>query len=57
MAPIYPAEADGDSAEVILDILFAADGLPERGEVFEGDEPLAAAAVEAARQYVFFPAE
>ena len=57
VAPTYPAEANGDTAEVILDILIAADGLPERVEVFEGDEPLAAAAVEAARQYVFYPAE
>ena len=57
VAPTYPAESNGDTAKVILDILIAADGLPERVEVFEGDEPLAAAAVEAARQYVFYPAE
>ena len=57
VAPTYPVDANGDSAEVILDILIDADGLPETIEVFEGDEPLAAAAVEAARQYVFYPAE
>ncbi|MCH7685102.1 MAG: energy transducer TonB [Planctomycetes bacterium] len=57
MEPTYPPEAGGDSALVVLDILIADDGRPEVIEVFEGEEPLAAAAVAAAQQYVFYPAE
>ncbi len=54
--PVYPGEAGGDSAEVILDILVGRDGRPETVEVFKGEEPFRQAAVAAARDYVFYPA-
>jgi TolA-binding protein len=55
--PQYPKEAEGDSAEVILDILVGRDGRAETIEVFKGEELFREAAVEAARNYLFYPAE
>ena len=55
--PAYPPSAGGDSAVVNLDVLVGRDGRPETVEVFEGDEPFAQAALEAARNYQFFPGE
>ena len=55
--PAYPSSAGGDSAQVNLDVLVGRDGRPESVEVFEGDEPFAGAALEAGRNYQFFPAE
>ena len=55
--PEFPEGATLDSAEVVLDILVSEEGLPAAVEIFAGEEPLAAAAAAAARQYVFYPAE
>ena len=55
--PAYPPSAGGDSALVNLDVLVGRDGRSESVELFEGDEPFAGAALEAARNYHFFPAE
>jgi tetratricopeptide (TPR) repeat protein len=57
VVPTYPTGAGGDSARVLIDVLVAKDGLPEIVEVYAGAEPYAAAAVEAAQKYTFFPAE
>ena len=54
--PVLPAGARVDSAEVIVDILVTAEGKPAVVEAFSGDESLVPEALEAARQYVFFPA-
>ena len=55
--PQYPEGAGGDSAVVVLEILIDEDGLPQSVAVFEGDEPFAGAAEEAARRYVFYAGE
>ena len=55
--PVYPATAAGDSAAVNLNILVGRDGQPETVEIFEGDAPFAEAALEAAQDYLFYPAE
>ena len=57
VAAAYPMEAKGDSAEVIVDILVGRDGKAEAIEVFQGEEPFINAALEAARGYLFYPAE
>ena len=57
VAAKYPQGARGDSAEVILDILIGRDGRAEAIEVFKGDEPFKSAAMEAAREYLFYPGE
>ena len=55
--PLLPGDAGVDSAEVIVDFLVAVDGKSAAVEVFAGDESLVPEAIEAARRYVFFPAE
>jgi len=55
--PLYPAEANGDSAQVVVDILINEDGEPELVDVFSGDEPFVTAALAAARRYRFYAAE
>jgi tetratricopeptide (TPR) repeat protein len=57
VTPLYPAEAQGDSAQVIVDILINEDGEPERLEVFSGEEPFVSAAMVAVRKYRFYAAE
>ena len=54
--PVLPAGAGMDSAEVIVDILVTVEGKPAVVEAFVGEESLVPEALEAARQYVFFPA-
>ncbi|MEC8930104.1 MAG: energy transducer TonB, partial [Candidatus Latescibacterota bacterium] len=54
---LYPAEANGDSAQVVVDILINEDGEPELVDVFSGDEPFVTAALAAARRYRFYAAE
>ena len=55
--PTYPTQANGDSVEVLLDILVGRDGKPEAVELFDGREPYASAAVNSAWDYLFYPAE
>ena len=55
--PAYPATAGGDSAAVNLDVLVGRDGRSEAVEIFAGEAPFAEAALEAARNYLFYPAE
>ncbi|MBT5055699.1 MAG: tetratricopeptide repeat protein [Gemmatimonadetes bacterium] len=57
VTPLYPAEAQGDSAQVIVDILINEDGEPELLEVFSGEEPFVSAAMVAVRKYRFYAAE
>ena len=54
--PLLPADVGVDSAEVIVDFLVTVDGRPAAVEVFAGDESFVQEALQAARQYVFFPA-
>ena len=54
--PQLPEGAGVDSAEVIVDFLVTVEGKPAAIEVFAGDESLIRDALEAAREYVFFPA-
>ncbi len=55
--PVYSANASGDSAIVLLDILVGRNGKPEEVELYYGSEPYASAAVNSAWDYVFYPAE
>ncbi len=55
--PAYPTAGGGDSAAVNLDVLVGRDGRPETVEVFSGEAPFAEAALEAAQNYLFYPAE
>jgi TolA-binding protein len=55
--PTYPPQANGDSVEVLLDILVGRDGKPEEVELYDGPEPHASVAVNSAWDYVFYPAE
>lgn len=57
VVPLYPAEASGDSAEVVIDVLINEEGEPELVEIFSGDEPFASAAVAAVRRYRFYAGE
>ena len=54
--PPYPAGANGDSVEVLLDILVGRDGKPEAVELFDGREPYVSAAVNSTWDYLFYPA-
>ncbi|MBT3344600.1 MAG: tetratricopeptide repeat protein [Gemmatimonadetes bacterium] len=55
--PLYPAEASGDSAEVIIDVLINENGDPDLVDLFSGEEPFASAAVAAVKRYRFYAAE
>jgi TonB family protein len=52
----YPAGATG-TASVLLELVVDRDGVVTAVRVLEGDEPFASAASEAARSFIFLPAE
>jgi len=56
VTPAYPIGSKGDSLEVLLDVLIDKEGRAESVEVFRGEDPFAEAAVQAAYDYVFYPA-
>ena len=45
-----------DSMEVLVDVLIGKDGNVEEAKLFRGEEPYASIAVEAAQEYLFYPA-